>query len=123
LEGILKKKVTPLEIVNEYYFHLDTCLLPLDENSALVNLGAFSKDSANLIQKRFRRIIHTRNKDNISFATNMIRYKNYLVVGEGLSDSTKKLLEMTGFEVITTPMSEYYKGGGSVHCVSLEIFD
>jgi len=121
LEKYLDAEVIGIELIDDWFYHLDTCLAPINNQVALAHLPAFSKESANKIKKHFGKVIQTTEADNNQFACNMVTIDGKVIVTQGISDELKDQLRPYVDLISTVPMSEYIKGGGSVHCASLEI--
>ena len=123
LQKHLDAEVVGIELIDDWYYHLDTCFAPINKNVALANLNAFSEESAREIKKYFGQIIQTSEADNKMFACNMVTIDGKAILTQGISDELKDQLRPHVDLISTVAMSEYIKGGGSVHCASLEIFD
>jgi N-dimethylarginine dimethylaminohydrolase len=122
LEDIIGKEIISLELVNPYFYHLDTCLAPLNDNIVVINDSAFSEESLVKIYEKFRTVITTNEQDNSVLASNLLVIDNTVFIGKGISDDLKEGITKLKFKVIETEMSEFLKGGGSVKCLALEIF-
>lgn len=122
LQIALQKEVIPLKMINPSFFHLDTCFAPLNNDVAIYYPKAFSEDGRQTLKQYFKEIIPIHKKDADAFACNLVMFNKNIVVHEGLSKELRKKIESYGFIVHGLDMSEYLKGGGSVKCVSLQIF-
>lgn len=120
-KDILDGELIDLELVDPYYYHLDTCFAPLNESTAVINPNSFTKKGLETLYKKFNTIIETSAEDNKVLACNMVINKKNVVVGEGVSNTFKSTLAAHGFTVFETPMSQYIKGGGSVKCCCLTL--
>ena len=123
LKKHLDAEIVGIELIDDWYYHLDTCLAPINKKVALAHIGAFPKTSADEIKKHFGQIIQTTEEDNKQFACNMVTIDGKAILTQGISDDLKDQLRPHVDLISTVPMSEYIKGGGSVHCASLELFD
>ena len=123
LETILKKEIIPIELPDPYFYHLDTCFSPLSEQIALAHVGAFTPEGLRTLQKHFQSIIATAGEDNARLACNFVPYGKNIIISDGVSTFFKNVLRNLGFIIHGVPMGEFIKGGGSVHCLSLEIWD
>ncbi len=119
LQEILKGELIDLELVNPYYYHLDTCFAPLNEKTVVINPNSFTDKGMEKINKYFSNIILTSEQDNKVLACNMVVNGKNIVVGQGVTDKFKSDLASHGYTIFETPMSQYIKGGGSVKCCSL----
>ena len=123
IEDILNKEIFNLELVNPYFYHLDTCLGPLNDNAVVINPEAFTKEGLKLIKSEFNNIIIADEADNNLLACNLVVNNNDVFIGKGISEKLKRELESYGFKVTEIDMTEFLKGGGSVKCLTQEIFD
>lgn len=122
LEDILGKPITDFELINPYYYHLDTCFLPLNPETVAINPKSFTKEGLEILQKEFRNIIEVSEKDNNLIACNAVVIGKTIVIGKGISDSLKEKFSASGFSTKEVEMDEYRKGGGSVKCLTLEFY-
>lgn len=122
IEDIIGKELTPLELIDPYFYHLDTCFGPINDDTVVINGKAFSEDSLTKIYDKFKNVILTNEKDNSTLACNLVVIEKNVIVGKGISRVLKNKITKFKYNVIETDMSEFLKGGGSVKCLSLEIF-
>lgn len=120
LEEILGEEITTLEMIDPYYYHLDTAFAPLSDDTVVINPKSFTKDGLDLIKKSFDNVIETNQQDNNILACNLIHIDNNIVIGKGISQSLKDDLSNHGYLTYEIDMKEYLKGGGSIKCVSFE---
>lgn len=123
LQNILNKPVTTLELVDPYYYHLDTCFAPLNDDTVVINPNSFTQESLAEVKRSFSNIIEANEKDNKVLACNLVVANNAVILGKGISDNLQEQIQVSGFKVVQVDMKEYMKGGGSVKCVSLEIYE
>ncbi len=119
----LQKEIIPLKLKNPSFFHLDTCFAPLNKDVAIYYPKAFSTDSKQTLAKYFKELIAIEQHDADVFACNLVILDKHIIIHEGLSPELKNKMEQYGFTVHSLDMTEYLKGGGSVKCVSLQIFE
>jgi N-dimethylarginine dimethylaminohydrolase len=122
IEDIIGKEVLALELVDPYFYHLDTCFGPLNDNIVVLNENAFSEESLIKIYEKFRTVIATNEQDNSVLGSNLVVIGNNVILGKGISDDLRSEIRKHKFNVIEIDMSEFLKGGGSVKCLALEIF-
>lgn len=112
--------VLGLELVNPAFYHLDTCLCMLSENSALYYPKAFTKQGLDLLHAFFNDLIEVNEKEAIEgFACNAFCPNGRHVIIQAGLEETNAGLKAKGFEVIETPTDEFLKSGGSVFCMKL----
>lgn len=119
----LSLAVVPLELVNEYFYHLDTCMCILDSRTVAWVPKAFSEESAKLIDNFFPNTIEIPlDEAKEFFACNSwaVDGKNVLVPNE--SKVMKQKLEAHNFIVHELDTSEFIKAGGSIFCMKLAFF-
>src|SRR3989338_5650446 len=113
------KDLVPVKLVDDNYYHLDTCFCPMGEN-ALFYPKAFSADSIEVLLEMGAMPIN--DKDARSMLPNGV----YLDNGKGIKFIASKIsrewrnaLEKLGIEIILNPTSEFQKSGGSNRCLTL----
>lgn len=122
LEKILGKPIIDFELINPYYYHLDTCFTPFDAETVAINPKSFTQDGLKTLRREFRNIIEVGKPDNDLIACNAVVVGKTIVVAKGISDALKESYAFYGYTTREVPMDEYRKGGGSVKCLTLEFF-
>lgn len=117
IKQITGKKVVALNLVDPKYFHLDTCFLPLDTETAFYYPPAFDKNSRQKLKYDFENIFRFTKKEVEGFAANSFVYGKKIIVGYKDKMFTKKLRSL-GYKVYYTDVSEFLKAGGGVHCLT-----
>ncbi len=110
--------VIALKLVDEDFYHLDTCFCVLNESTVLIYPGAFTEEGLKLIEALFANIIHATDYEAKKlFACNATcpDGKNVLIQ-RGCDEAIEKL-EEAGFTVHALETEEYLKSGGSVFCM------
>ena len=113
-------EVLSLRLINERFYHLDTCFCPLSGGYLLYYPGAFDAYSNRLIEMRIaqeKRII-VEEPDAVNFACNAVNIGRTIVMNK-ISKTLTQQLNNVGFEVIETPLSEFLKAGGAAKCLTL----
>jgi len=113
-------EVVPLRLVDERFYHLDTCFFPLPGGRAVYYPPAFDETSLNEIRRRLPadRRIEVGETDALHFACNAVRLGDTLVTNFA-SDELKKGLAAWGYQVRTTPLDEFMLAGGAAKCLCL----
>lgn len=117
---ILQVDVIALELVDPAFYHLDTCLSFLNENSALYYPKAFTETGLEMLRAFIPNLIEVSTEDAIDgFACNALCAdgKNVLI-HHGLQQTNRKLSD-AGFTVHELDTSEFLKSGGSVFCMKM----
>ncbi|ACB51900.1 unknown [Crocosphaera subtropica ATCC 51142] len=118
----LDTEVLSLRLIDERFYHLDTCFCPLTGGYLLYYPPAFDAYSNRLIELRIpqdKRIV-VEEPDAVKFACNAVNI-NHTIIMNQISDSLKQRLNEVGFEVVQTPLSEFLKAGGAAKCLTLRV--
>ena len=112
--------VVALELTDPDFYHLDTCLCPIDEETALYYPGAFTEEGVAAIKGHFRRTLEAPEDDaRERFACNAHSPDGKHVLLQAGSATTNDLLRAGGYEPVELDTSEFLKSGGSVFCMKL----
>ena len=112
--------VIALELVDERFYHLDTCLCMLDSETAMYYPKAFKDEGKELIHSVFSNVIEvSKYEAEKLFACNATcpDGKN-VFIQQGCVDVNHKLKE-AGFKVHEFSTYEFLKSGGSVFCMKM----
>lgn len=115
-------EVLSLRLMDERFYHLDTCFCPLANGYLMYYPPAFDAYSNRLIEMRVpvsKRIV-VEEPDAVNFACNAVNV-NHIVIMNKASDSLKQRLAELGFEIIETPLTEFMKAGGAAKCLTLRV--
>ncbi len=118
LEGMLGVSVVALKLSDPDFYHLDTCLSVLNENTALVYPGAFDRDGLDLIHMHFDRVLYApENEARSLLAVNAHSVDGNNVIIQAGCTKTVSILRTEGFNPIEVRTDEFLKAGGSVFCM------
>jgi N-dimethylarginine dimethylaminohydrolase len=114
--------VVTLKLVDERFYHLDTCFCPLDGGWLMYFPNAFDEPSRALIEARVpeSRRIAIGEEDALAFACNAVNIDSIVIVNRATAALVRALAQR-GFEVLQTPLSEFMKAGGSAKCLTLRL--
>ena len=118
----LDTEVLSLRLIDERFYHLDTCFCPLSGGYLLYYPPAFDAYSNRLIEMRIpeeKRLV-VEEPDAVNFACNAVNINSTIVMNKA-SDSLQQRLAKVGFEVIETPLKEFLKAGGAAKCLTLRV--
>ncbi len=118
----LDVEVVSLRLVDNRFYHLDTCFCPLKDGYLMYYPPAFDDYSNRLIEMRVpedKRIV-VEEVDAINFACNTVNVDRVVVMNKA-SESLTKALGDCGFEVVETPLTEFLKAGGAAKCLTLKV--
>jgi N-dimethylarginine dimethylaminohydrolase len=110
--------VTPLELVNETFYHLDTCFTPLSSHAALIHSPALSAAAIASLRGAFKRLHDVSHADAMRFACNGIPVNGYFIASH-VSDELSQILRKEGLKPLIADTSEFEKAGGSVFCLKV----
>ena len=117
MEKKLKKKIVELELINERFYHLDTCLFPINNEIVFYYEKGFSKKSLIVLKKMIPHFVAMTDEEATAFCSNSIVTGNKVVCHKSPS-TFKEKLKVYGYETIELDVSEFLKAGGGVHCLT-----
>ena len=112
--------VIALELIDERFYHLDTCLCMLDSHTVMMYPKAFTDEGKELIHTLFEQVIEvSKYEAEKLFACNATcpDGKN-VFIQQGCVDVNHKLKE-SGFKVHEFSTYQFLKSGGSVFCMKM----
>ncbi len=113
-------RVLPLELVDPYYYHLDTCFCPLAFGAAIYFPGAFDAYGQQVLAANISQLIEVEEAEARHFACNAIVVGRTVITNEGC-DRLHASLRALGFTPAATPLGEFVKAGGSAKCLTLRL--
>ncbi len=115
-------EVLSLRLMDERFYHLDTCFCPLNGGYLLYYPQAFDSYSNRMIEMRVpeEKRIAIEEPDAVNFACNAVNIDSVVVMNK-VSDALKGRLAASGFQVIETPLTEFLKAGGAAKCLTLRV--
>ncbi len=120
LGELLGVRVLPLELVNTYFYHIDTCFCPLDQETAVYFPPAFDQYARDALAANIPRLIEVQPEEAKSFACNAVVVGKTVVTNTGCPKLHEEL-QKHGFATIATPLNEFVKAGGSAKCLTLRL--
>jgi N-dimethylarginine dimethylaminohydrolase len=112
-------RVIPLQLVDDRYYHLDTCFCPLDRETAIYFPGAFDH-YGNVALKSIPRLIPVIPEEAARFACNAVVIGKHVVTNTGCPQLAHDL-HRAGFLPHESPLDEFLKAGGSAKCLTLRL--
>lgn len=114
--------IEPLKLVNERFYHLDTCFCPLEGGYLMYYPAAFDAASQARIAARvpaeYR--IPVADADAFDFACNAVNCGRNIFLNRA-SRALVNELSSRGFVIRQTPLTEFMKAGGSAKCLTLKL--
>jgi len=123
--GPLGKETLRIELVDERYYHGDTCLCSFGpgREHLLAYTRVLHPRSAEILRERFGdRLVELDDADAAIYAANAFALdvggESLLVMPEGVSARLRDAIRERGARVVPADVSEFHKkGGGSVKCM------
>lgn len=120
LSELLDVEVVSLRLVDERFYHLDTCFTPLPGGRLFYYPAAFDDPSRRAIEDRIPadKRLAVSEGDALRFACNAVRVGS-LLVSNHASEPLRRQLADWGFKPKTTPLDEFLLAGGAAKCLCL----
>lgn len=114
------KETIALQLVESKFYHLDTCLFVLDQETVFYYPPAFSHASQDLLRRLVPQLIEFTIDDVLSFAANSVRVDRTVLMHLP-TDAFKDQVEALGYTHHSLNVSEFIKAGGGIHCLTGEL--
>jgi N-dimethylarginine dimethylaminohydrolase len=112
--------VLGLTLVDPRFYHLDTAMSVLDQDTIMYYPPAFSADSRRLLAGLYPDAIIASDDDAAAFGLNAVSDGKHVILPEAAIGLIGKLRSQ-GFEPIGADLSELLKAGGSVKCCTMQL--
>ena len=114
--------VVSLKLVDDRFYHLDTCFCPLEGGYLMYYPQAFDELSLAKIWAMYpvENRIEVSEEDALNFSCNAVNCGRNIFLNKA-SGGLKDQLEALGFSVHETPLGEFMKAGGSAKCLTLRL--
>jgi N-dimethylarginine dimethylaminohydrolase len=116
----LQRHVLPLELINPYFYHLDTCFCPLAPGEALYYPDAFDRYGRKVIEQHIPRLLAVEEPEAKRFGCNAVVVGKTVVTNTGC-DRLSTDLRRWGYEPLAVELDEFLKAGGSAKCLTLRL--
>lgn len=120
LGEMLGVRVIPLELVDPYFYHIDTCFCPLDKSTALYYPWALDPYGRRVMNEMIDDLISAEEEEARRFCCNAVVVGRHVVINTGCPRIHAQLRER-GFETHETELDEFLKAGGSAKCLTLRL--
>jgi arginine dihydrolase len=104
------------ELVDPYFYHLDTCFCPLNDRQAIWFPPAFAAESQRRMEQAAE-LFAIPTEEARYFACNTVILGKHAVIPDQCP-ATQAILEKLGFTVHRCPMTEFIKSGGACKCLT-----
>lgn len=115
-------EVVSLRLVDERFYHLDTCLAPLQDGRVMYYPRAFDEMSLRELRARVAadHRLEIREEDAMRFACNALVVDRTVILNQA-GDELRRRLAAWGYDVIVSPVEEFMLAGGAVKCLCLKL--
>jgi N-dimethylarginine dimethylaminohydrolase len=117
LSEALETPVLSVQLVDDRWYHLDTCLFPLNAQTLVYFPGAFDDYAQRVLNSNFETIA-INEEEALRFACNAVVIDNHVVLPSGCPE-LMTTLEARGYFTHSIDMSEFLKAGGACKCLTL----
>ena len=123
----IQAPIISLELVDESFYHLDTCFLPLDSRNVILYPQAFSEESYRFLEQHFECVITIpKSEAKNLFSINAhcftgMKGEKVAIIQEGATNTIGYLNDLD-YEIFETDTSEFMKSGGSVFCMKMMLY-
>ena len=119
---VFDRPAIPLHLKDPRYYHLDTCLCPLESGHVLYVPEAFSAEA---LRELFSRIpehmrIRVPRRDAEQLAANAVAFDRHVILSH-CGPRLREALESTGHTVHEVRIPEFAMSGGSACCLTLRL--
>lgn len=117
---MLGVRILSLELVDERFYHLDTCLAPLGPRSALYYPKAFDEYGMRVLNRNVPDLVPVTDDEARHFACNSIVVGRRAIIPKPCGRLCR-VLTTRGFTVHALDLSEFEKAGGAARCLVLRL--
>jgi N-dimethylarginine dimethylaminohydrolase len=110
--------VISVELVEDRFYHLDTCFCPLPDGGAMWYPAAFDDYGQRAIRQHVPDLIDVAAEEAKHFACNAVILDRQIVLPENCP-SLASALQRRGYATHPLPMTEFLKAGGACKCLTL----
>jgi N-dimethylarginine dimethylaminohydrolase len=113
-----------LMLVDDRFYHLDTCLNPLSSGHVMAYMDAFSPHAQTLLRRAIEPdyLIEVSAGDAMEFACNAVELGDAVIL-HSASVRLRERLHAAGYRIFATDLSDFHKAGGSAKCLTLKLDD
>lgn len=120
LGSLVGCRVIPLELIDPYYYHLDTCFCPLAPGLALYYPAALDDYGRRALERAVDELIAVPEDEARRFACNAVVVGRTVITNTGCPQMHEELRRRE-FVPRETPLDEFVKAGGSAKCLTLRL--
>jgi len=120
LSDVLGVEVVPLRLVDERFYHLDTCFCPLAPDEALYYPAAFDEYGRRVLETHIPKLIAVHEAEAFRFGCNAVVVGRTVVHNSGCPQLAGDL-HRAGYQSVAVTLDEFLKAGGSAKCLTLRL--
>jgi N-dimethylarginine dimethylaminohydrolase len=120
LAELVDRPIVTLQLVDPRFYHLDTALAVLDDETIAFLPDAFTPESAALLRTLFPNAIEADAEDASVLGLNAVSDGRHVVLPAQAVGLARRLAA-AGFEPVLVDLSELRKAGGGPKCCTLEL--
>lgn len=120
LKEYFNREVVGLKIVDPRFYHLDTSLAVLSDDTVASYLPALDKTSQKHLKAAIPNVIEATLEEAQGFGLNAVS-DGKTIITSNESESLLTKYREAGFDIIGTPILEFRKSGGGVKCLTLDL--
>ncbi|GAC1390496.1 MAG: amidinotransferase [Candidatus Saccharimonadales bacterium] len=120
LRKYFDREVISLHIIDPYFYHLDTSVAVLSNDTVAFYPGALDEQSQKLLRTSIPNVIEATLEEAQGFGLNAVSDGHTIITSNENEELLRKYREH-GFQTIGTPILEFRKSGGGVKCLTLEL--
>ncbi len=109
-----------LQLVDPYFYHLDTALFPLDDSNIAYYPDAFSPGSREVLRRLFPDAVLATRDDALAFGLNSVSDGCHVFVAPQAEGIVEQLARH-GYVPVPVDLSEFHKAGGGIKCCTQEV--
>ena len=118
--ALIGEQVIPLELIDNRFYHLDTCFCPVNSSTAIWFPAAFDDYGKQVVRASVPNLITLEEAEAANFAANAVVIGRHVVTNTGCPQLHDQLRGQ-GFNPVATPLGEFVKAGGSAKCLTLRL--
>ncbi len=120
VEKLFGLPVISVRLVDPRFYHLDTAMVVLDENTAAYYPAAFDEEAQQSLADHFSELIEAKDEDAEALGLNGLSDGKNVVLPAQAKDLADQV-SAAGFNVVPVDLSEFKKAGGGPKCCTLEL--
>lgn len=114
------RRIVPVHLANDLWYHVDLTLCPLDDERAMVFPEAYDADGARQVLDLIAQPLVLTLDEASTFAANSIVVGSTVIM-PACPLRVGRQLEEWGFDVVVVDVGEFAKAGGAVRCLTLPL--